>query len=76
MFDQLTEDNDARGESDSDVDQGESPTHNLAKYRHKIEVLNSDLHELIFDGEDDGEDGDGGTDQPAKKHKVKKSAKP
>ena len=35
-----------RGESDPD-DEGEDPTHNLAKYRHKIEHLNRDLHDLI-----------------------------
>ena len=47
MFDLITED--ARGESDSE---GEDA--NLTKYRARMEVLNSDLHE-IFDGEDGGE---------------------
>lgn len=47
MFDQITEG--CRGESDSE---GEDA--NLNKYRARMEVLNSDLHE-IFDGEDGGE---------------------
>ena len=46
MFDLITED--ARGESDSE---GEDAVN---KYRTRMDVLNSDLHE-IFDCEDGGE---------------------
>lgn len=54
MFDQLTEDNyDARGESSDEVE--DANTHNLEKYRKKIEVLNKDLH-VIYDGEADSEE--------------------
>ena len=59
MFDQLTEELDARGESSNDGE-GDS-TCNLKKLRNKMEILNSDLHE-IYEGEDacegEGDDGD------------------
>ena len=83
MFDHLTEENDfGRGESDSDADENDS-THNIKKFRQKMEVLNKDLHhDQIFEGED-GEDADlsegqesPGRLQSKKKMIVKKSMKP
>ena len=81
MFDYLTEENDfCRGESDSGDGEGDS-THNIHKFRQKMEVLNQDLHhDQIFDGED-GEDADLDEDSPdvlntKMKIKVKKSGKP
>ena len=83
MFDYLTEENDfGRGESDSGDGENGS-THNIHKFRQKMEVLNQDLHhDQIFDGED-GEDADLGEDQDSpevlntkKKMTVKKSGKP
>ena len=83
MFDCLTEENDfGRGESGSSDGENDS-THNIHKFRQKMEVLNQDLHhDQIFDGED-GEDADLGEDQDSpevlntkKKIKVKKSGKP
>jgi hypothetical protein len=68
---------DARGESSD----GEGDSQNLHKFRARIDVLNSDLHE-IFDGEDQGE-GEGEvegidiTDQTKDvKLKFKKNTKP
>ena len=59
MFDQITEENDYFGRGESDYDDGEGDsTKNIKKFRKQIEHLNTDLHELIYSGED-GEDDDG-----------------
>ena len=54
MFDQITEENDyGRGEGDSDsANDGEDATTHIRKFRQQIEHLNSDLHDLIYEGED------------------------
>jgi len=55
MFDQITEENYyGRGEcDDSDEDEGEDATRRIRKFRQQIEHLNSDLHDLIYSGEDE-----------------------
>ena len=60
MFDQITEENYyGRGEqSDDSQDEGEDANRRIKKFRQQIEHLNSDLHDLIYSGEDEesGED--------------------
>lgn len=58
MFDQITEENYyGRGEQSDASDEGEDATQNIKKFRQQIEHLNSDLHDLIYSGEDEGESG-------------------
>ena len=51
MFDQFTEEI-GRGEESDD---GEGDSNKLHDYREKVNVLNSDLHEIIDHGEGEGE---------------------
>ena len=83
MFDQITEENYyGRGEQSDQSDEGEDATKNIKKFRQQIEHLNSDLHDLIYSGEEDdeGEDGIDSLTQrsgaKAKKMHFKKSGKP
>ena len=58
MFDQITEENYyGRGEQSDASDEGEDATQNIKKFRQQIEHLNSDLHDLIYSGEDEEESG-------------------
>ena len=54
MFDQITEENYyGRGEESDDDDDGEDATRRIKRFRQQIEHLNSDLHDLIYSGEDE-----------------------
>ena len=65
MFDQITEENFyGRGEGDeeSDEDEGEDATGRIKRFRQQIEHLNSDLHDLIYSGEDEESGAEDGVD--------------
>jgi hypothetical protein len=53
MFDLMTE---GRGEDDDD---GEGDSNKLHDYRERVNVLNSDLQEIIDPGEDAMDEGEG-----------------
>lgn len=55
MFDQFTEEIGRGEESDDGEGEGEGDSNKLHDYREKVNVLNSDLHEIIDHGEGEGE---------------------
>ena len=64
MFDQITEENYyGRGE-ESDDDEGEDATGRIRRFRQQIEHLNSDLHDLIYSGEDEESGAEDAQDGP------------